>query len=540
VDESIDLLSWGPAPSWSSGAVVTLPRAHADAALAVERHLADHPAPWVLFWHPRLGAPPVEEVESLVAGGAADAWHGGLALGLGGLPDEHDYIHPSTPFVLDPDPDSIGTCWRLSLGAALVRSDVLAAVGGLDPAFHGATGAGLDLGHRLLEQGAVIRNAPALVPGTGALPDGLDEHDRFLFLRRTFGRKWVVYAAVRRALATKRLWKVRRGMAASARSAAAHPQATAGLVERPPVAFDRSARVSVVLPTLGRYELLRPLLGQLRDQTVTPVEILVVDQNDPDKRDEALYAEFADMGVVPIYQEVRGQWIARNAAVQRAKGDWIAFLDDDSEIGPDFIEAHLEGMARYSADLSTGASLAVVGAPVPDNYRFFRVADQWDSGNGLCRRSLFGELGLFDEQFDRQRRGDAEFGLRVQLSGGLVLHNPHAIRVHLKAEEGGLRSYGSWDGFRHKSRTGPLPVPSMLYYTARYHTPRQQREDLALGLVNSIVPYHLKRRASPLRFAALLGAELVHVPSTVRRVRESKRLAREMIAAGPRIPELAG
>ena len=138
----------------------------------------------------------------------------------------------------------------------------------------------------------------------------------------------------------------------------------------------------------------------------------------------------------------------------------------------------------------------------------------------------------------RQRRGDAEFGLRVQLAGGLVLHNPHAIRIHLKAEEGGLRSYGSWDGFRHKDRSRPLPVPSMLYYTARYHSPRQQREDLGLGLVNGMVPYELKRRATPTQWAGFVVAELVHLPSTIRRVRLSRSLAADMIAEGPRIPDL--
>ena len=49
-----------------------------------------------------------------------------MALGHGSLPDEHDYIHPTTPFVLDPAADVDGTCWRLSLGAALVRTEALA------------------------------------------------------------------------------------------------------------------------------------------------------------------------------------------------------------------------------------------------------------------------------------------------------------------------------------------------------------------------------------------------------------------------------
>lgn len=544
MDDDIDLMSWGDASSWTLGAVVTLDdptstgSSMVETAAAVDRHLAGPCAPWMLWWHPRLGTPPLERIRSATAGLPVDAYHGGLALGTGGLPAEHDYIHPTTPFVLDPPLDVDGTCWRLSLGAALIRSEALRTVGGIDRGFHGATGAGLELGRRLLAQGGLVRSASWLVAETGLVPTAFDEHDRFLLLRRMFGRKWVAYAGVRRGLATRRVLSSYQGWVSSGHTVSSVVRPSAGLIERPPATVPDDPSVSVVLPTLGRYDLLRPLLAQLVEQTVPPVEILVVDQNVPEERNPELYAEFADRGVEVIWQEERGQWISRNAAVQRSRGEWIAFVDDDSEIGPTFVAAHLEGLARYRAALSTGASLAVVGAPVPDNYRFFRVADQWDSGNGMCHRSLFDELGLFDEQFDRQRRGDAEFGLRVQLHGGLVLHNPDAVRIHLKAESGGLRSYGSWDGFRHRDRSGPLPVPSMLYYTARYHSLRQRREDLFLGVVNSFVPYHLKRRARPTLWARLLMMEAWHLPSTVRRIRWSKGLAADMLAEGPRIPKL--
>lgn len=541
--ESIDLLCWGAPPAGRSepldvGSTIVLPDRLADAAAVVADHLAADPSPWLLFWDHRLGPVPAQAVHDAITGPVGDVWHGGLDLGTAGQPDEHDYIHPSTPFVLDPPAERGGTCWRLSLASALVRTDALRAVGGIDPAFHGGFGAGLELGRRLIERGAVIRAAPWLVPAPGLLPEPMDEHDRFLFLRRVFGRKWVDYAAFRRALATRRPLRVLRGHRSSRSTAAQQPAVRPGIIERAPVEVPVDARVSVVLPTLGRYELLAPLLEQLVEQTVRPIEVLVIDQNDPDKRDHELYRRFADRGVRVIWQDVRGQWISRNAAVLEAKGEWIAFIDDDSEIESDFLAQHLEGLRRYDADLSTGASLAVVGAPTPENYAFFRVADQWDSGNGMCHRDLFVRLGLFDQQFDRQRRGDAEFGLRTQLAGGLVIHNPHAIRIHLKAEEGGLRTYGSWDGFRHKDRSKPLPLPSMLYYSARFHTPRQQREDLALGLVNGIVPYHLKRRTSPAQWGLLLASEVVHIPSTVRRVRESKRLAAAMVAEGPKIPVL--
>ncbi len=540
VHPRVDVLVWGTGRfEWGHGSVVRLPDSIAEASPLIDAHLGSTDAALVLFWDSSAGTPDVATLVSL-GRGRADAWHAGPSVGLAGEPAEHDYVHPTWVLSLDPPVDREGVSWRASLGALLVRTEALRAVGSLDTAFRGRTGAGLELGRRLIDRGAVIVATPALASPAAARVRPLSEHDRFVLLHRLFAMKWVTYAAVRRVLAGHYPVAVLRGFrsAAAACRSTARPGAVDRVVTRAPQEAPPNPSVSLVLPTLGRYDLLRPLLEQIRRQTIRPIEVIVVDQNDPDRRDHALYSEFDDIGLQVIFQEERGQWLARNAAVVASTGDWVAFLDDDSEIEPDFVAQHLEGLARYSADLSTGASLAVVGAPVPENYAFFRVADQWDSGNGMCHRKLLEQVGLFDQQFDRQRRGDAEFGLRVQLGGGLVIHNPHAVRVHLKAAEGGLRTFGSWDGFRHRDRSSPLPLPSMVYYSKRYHTRRQLREDLILGLTQAVVPYELKRRATLRQWAGFLAAELVHLPSTVRRIRRSIRIADEMVAAGPRIPRL--
>ncbi len=536
----VDLLTWGASPaSWPLGAEHVLPAEVRSAADVVDDVVASTEATWMLLWDPRLGAPDVALVERLVTE-RADAWHSGLSFGLAGIPEEHDYIHPIWPLALDAAPSLESVSWRVSLGALLVKVEVLRALGGLDRAFEGTTGAGLELGRRWIDRGAIVMHTPDLAAGRSLLSDRLTEHDRFVFLRRVFGRKWVRYAAVRRSIRHRDPIRIRRAMRRSAASVAAvsRPGGPGGSLTREPVPIPVDPSITVVLPTLGRYELLRPVLEQLRKQTVPAEQVIVVDQNDPAQRDHDLYREFSDLRLEVVFQEQRGQWLARNAAVERATGEWIAFIDDDSEVGADFLEQHLEGLHRYRADLTTGASLAVIGAPVPESYSYFRVADQWDSGNGMCHRSLFERFGLFDQQFDRQRRGDAEFGLRVQLGGGLVIHDPHAVRVHLKAQEGGLRTFGSLDGFRHRDRTSPLPLPSMVYYTKRYHTPRQVREDLVIGLSQAIVPYELKRRASPRQWAVFVARELVHVPSTVKRVRASLRIADEMVEQGPSVPTL--
>ena len=540
--EVVDLIVWGRSGTtapWPHGDVFRLSDRLTDAVPEVDRLVEETSAGWLLFWDPHLGAPDADVVAALVTG-RADVWHSGLCVGLGGEPEEHDYIQPTWPLALDGDPAIDGVSARVSLGAMLVRTEALTAIGGLDAGFRGMTGAGLELGRRLIDRGAVVVHTPRLVAGRGLHSEELSEHDRFLFLRRVFGRKWVRYAAVRRVFAHRRPWRVGSAMRSSGEAAARVPRPGGPdrvlTRERVPIPEDPS--ITVVLPTLGRYELLRPVLEQLRKQTVPAQQVVVVDQNDPELRDLTVYEEFADLHLEVIFQEERGQWLARNAAVEASTGDWIAFVDDDSEVGADFLEQHLEGLHRYDADLSTGASLAVIGAPVPDSYSFFRVADQWDSGNGMCHRRLLERFGLFDQQFDRQRRGDAEFGLRVQLGGGLVIHNPDAIRVHLKAQQGGLRTFGSLDGFRHRDRTAPLPLPSMVYYTKRFHSQRQLREDLIIGLVQAIVPYELKRRASPRQWLGFVAGEAVHLPSTVRRVRASLAIADEMVEAGPRIPTL--
>jgi GT2 family glycosyltransferase len=539
--QTIDLLWWGAdLPPWALGGAHRLPADHSAASDQHAAVAASTEAPWLLLWDPARPLPEPDVLEAL-ASGRADAWHAGLAAGLGGLPEEHDYIHPIWPLARDAGADVEAVSWRVDLGTLLVRTEAIRTLGSLDTAFEGRTGAGLELGRRLIDHGAVVFHTPRLVPA-GRLPaDPLTECDRCVFLRRTFQPKWVQYAAGRRALAHRHPGRVAEAYRSSGARAAAHPRATgsAPVLARPEAVLPPNPAISVVMPTLGRYEMVASVLGELAQQTIAPVQVVVVDQNDRKDRDPGVYDAFRD--VLPlevVFQDERGQWISRNEAVRRTTGDWIAFVDDDSSIVPDFLERHLEGLLRYGADLTTGASLAVVGAPVPENYAFFRVADQWDSGNGMCHRSLLEEVGLFDEQFDRQRRGDAEFGLRVQLGGGLVVHVPGAIRTHLKAETGGLRTYGSWDGFRSRDRSGPLPLPSMRYYTSRYHTARQAREDVLIGVSQAIVPYELKRRATPRQWAGFVATELLHVPSTFRRLRKSRLQAARMTAEGPRIGKL--
>ena len=146
----------------------------------------------------------------------------------------------------------------------------------------------------------------------------------------------------------------------------------------------------------------------------------------------------------------------------------IALLDDDSRIGNDWLIKHLNCLRYFSAEISAGISLSKMGSKIPPNYNFYRLSDQIDTGNVVFNRGILKNCGLFDEQFEGMRMGDAEFGLRAYRNGIISISNPEAYRMHLKSSIGGLRQLGSWDAFRPTKFFKPRPIPSVLYYARKY------------------------------------------------------------------------
>jgi len=217
--------------------------------------------------------------------------------------------------------------------------------------------------------------------------------------------------------------------------------------------------------------------------------VLVVDQTDPFRKS---FYQGWQLDLRYWYQEEKALWKARNEAIQVAKGDWILLYDDDSRIDSNWISEHLKTIDFFQADISSGVSLSVVGAEIPKHYSYFRWSDQLDTGNVLLKKAIFQEIGYFDLQFEKQRMGDGEFGLRAYLNGYKNISNPKAKRVHLKVSQGGLRQMGSWDGWRPKKLFGPRPVPSVLYFSRKYFGDKNTSYLILNSIFPSLIPYQFK------------------------------------------------
>lgn len=107
----------------------------------------------------------------------------------------------------------------------------------------------------------------------------------------------------------------------------------------------REPMVSVVVPTAGRSPWLRQAVESALKQSYRDVEVLVVDDSPDGIADSAWSIAWGvETGERPrlIHSGGVGGAAARNAGVQAARGEWIAFLDDDDEWMPEKLQKQME------------------------------------------------------------------------------------------------------------------------------------------------------------------------------------------------------
>jgi len=248
-------------------------------------------------------------------------------------------------------------------------------------------------------------------------------------------------------------------------------------------------KVSVIIPTLNRYEYLRDVLNDLENQDYQNFDVIVMDQSEPYQ--DKFYDAF-DLDIKLENQKEKALWLARNKAVELSDADYLLLFDDDSRVDVNWISNHLKCLDFFNADISSGVSISTVGAKIPHNYTYFKHSNQLDTGNVLIKRKVFKAIGLFDRQYEKQRMGDGEYGLRAYLYGFVNISNPYSKRLHLKVGSGGLRQMGSWDGFRPKKWFSPRPIPSVVYQFRKYYGTKMTIYSLIRSVPPSILAYKYK------------------------------------------------
>ena len=361
--------------------------------------------------------------------------------------------------------------------------------------------------------------------------------DEYIFIKRYFSAIWVYYVFFIRLLSFKNPFREIKGLLAS-RSVSRSSFRDTPLQSNAIDSFESKLlkempKVSVIIPTLNRYPYLKDVLEDLEDQDYANIEVIVVDQSDDFS--ESFYTPF-QLDLKLKHQTEKALWLARNTAIEMATGEYLLFFDDDSRVGQDWVTSHLQCIEFYKADGSSGVSLSAEGDAIPAHYAYYRIADQLDTGNVLLKKDVFRSIGMFDRQFEKQRMGDGEFGMRMYMHGFKNISNPKASRVHLKVGTGGLRQMGSWDAFRTNKLFAPRPIPSVLYFFRRYFGNKQAFFALLKSVPPSIIPYRFKKNKKLLLLGIFVSVLLL--PFIMIQVMISWSKASKKINEGPLIREL--
>ena len=323
----------------------------------------------------------------------------------------------------------------------------------------------------------------------------INPNDLYHFIKKYFKNKWIVIVFIQRILTFNNplsdliaIWNSRNTRKINLYNQeyeyVSYPSFTSKLISDLPL-------VSIIIPTFNRYNVLASLLADLEKQNYSNFEVLIIDQSwDFNKEFYKRYKYKINI----IRQKTPALWRARNKGIETANSDLLLFLDDDSRLRPDWIFEHLKCIDYFKADISSGISKSKIGAKIPENYSYFRLSDQLDTGNVLIKKEVFIKCGLFDEKFEKMRMGDGEFGVRAYLNGFINISNPFAFRDHLKIKNGGLRYWGHWDAYRSKNILAPRPIPSVLYLYRKYWGNDAALFQLLQSIPFSYTPYRLKSR----------------------------------------------
>ena len=112
--------------------------------------------------------------------------------------------------------------------------------------------------------------------------------------------------------------------------------------------------ISIIVPVYKTERFLNACIASILAQTFTDFELILVDDGSPDSCPALCDAAAAkNSRIRVIHQKNRGLSGARNAGLDAAEGEWIAFVDSDDTITPDFCAK------LYHAAQETGAQMAV-------------------------------------------------------------------------------------------------------------------------------------------------------------------------------------
>jgi len=179
----------------------------------------------------------------------------------------------------------------------------------------------------------------------------------------------------------------------------------------------RNSTISVIIPTYNSACFIHQAVKSVLGQTVQPNEIIVVDDGSDDETEQVLQPFKSQ--ITYIFQKNSGPAVARNRGLKVATGEFISFLDADDLWHRKKLEILLEDFQKEETlGVSLGFTFKCKFSSFEDidvDEAYLRSEFALLLGSGLMKKSVFEEIGIFDE--DMTIGEDTDWFMRVRENG---------------------------------------------------------------------------------------------------------------------------
>ena len=219
-----------------------------------------------------------------------------------------------------------------------------------------------------------------------------------------------------------------------------------------------SPTVSLIIPNWNGLVHLKGCFETIGRQTVQPVETILVDNGSTDGSFEYVNRNFPGVHLIGLSKNF-GFAYAVNRGIEAARGEFIALLNNDTEVDDRWLELLVSELNSHedagsvackmlnfydhAVIDSAGDVLTRAGSPYgrgsaeKDDGRFNQKEFVFGAcaGAAVYRREVFAKVGLFDEDFVSYYE-DADLAYRAQLAGFKCLYVPEAVCYHKRGATG--------------------------------------------------------------------------------------------------------
>ena len=178
--------------------------------------------------------------------------------------------------------------------------------------------------------------------------------------------------------------------------------------------------ITVIIPAYNAEKYLPGCLDSISGQSFTDWELIIADGGSSDGTGQiAREAAAKDSRIKFIETEKQGVSAARNACIEAARGRYLAFVDADDLIGPDYLTDLFEHAEKIGADITQCSFIFVMedGTEKPDPNGIDAVFSDSEDIMKACFRGSQGDIrvSVWAKLFRRETFKDIRFdtGLRI-------------------------------------------------------------------------------------------------------------------------------